>query len=269
MLLYHYCNIQTMMNIIENKYLRLSNALKTNDGLEYKYFGMVLKSYANTLITDSDRLKLISEQVVDLATEIKDKKYIPYVCCLSSANDLLSQWRGYGDDGQGVAIGFDFENSEQYIKEIDMNYISNEPFITKVDYLDMEYVDDARIVYHNMFSYLASRNEKYIESYELGIWQAALCAIKLKHFSFQEEQEYRIVWLKDKEKDSSMKSEFCPKKGKIINCYKFELAISSVVKEIVLGPKCGLAKEDKEFKLFLKQNNLENIKVRRSVIPYC
>lgn len=32
-----------------------------------------------------------------------------YVTCFSYQNDLLSQWRGYADDGRGAAIGFDLD----------------------------------------------------------------------------------------------------------------------------------------------------------------
>jgi len=30
-----------------------------------------------------------------------------YIACFSEKGDLLSQWRAYADDGEGVAIGFD------------------------------------------------------------------------------------------------------------------------------------------------------------------
>lgn len=30
--------------------------------------------------------------------------------CLSEDGDVLSQWRGYADNAQGVAIGFEIEN---------------------------------------------------------------------------------------------------------------------------------------------------------------
>ena len=40
-----------------------------------------------------------------------------YVCCFSEEKDLLSQWRGYGSDGNGIAIGF----NAQLLRKLDIN----------------------------------------------------------------------------------------------------------------------------------------------------
>lgn len=31
--------------------------------------------------------------------------------------DLLSQWRGYADNGRGVTIGFDYNTLQEYVKQ--------------------------------------------------------------------------------------------------------------------------------------------------------
>ena len=106
--LYHYCSVAVMQSIIENKFLRLSSAIETNDKTEYKYFEKALEEYAGTTKTESVLIKNAVKEVVRQATSVKREKYRPYICCLSKEKDLLSQWRGYGDDGRGVAIRFDF-----------------------------------------------------------------------------------------------------------------------------------------------------------------
>ena len=96
-LLYHYCSVSVMESIITNRVLWLSNALKTNDSKEYKYFGEALTEYAKNTKTDSKSLLNVVDMIIAQCTVTKEKRYTPYICCFSEADDLLSQWRGYGD----------------------------------------------------------------------------------------------------------------------------------------------------------------------------
>lgn len=41
--------------------------------------------------------------------QYNDSKFSPYVCCFSEDGDMLSQWRGYANDGHGFSIGFNSE----------------------------------------------------------------------------------------------------------------------------------------------------------------
>lgn len=56
-----------------------------------------------------------------------------FAFCLSEEADLLSQWRGYADDGRGVCIGFKKEALELYLKtKVENNSIT----LNKVLYSD-------------------------------------------------------------------------------------------------------------------------------------
>lgn len=66
MLLYHYCSVSSMMSIIENKYLRMTNALNTNDKTEFRYFKNKLVEYAKTTRTDSEKIKNTVEEIINL-----------------------------------------------------------------------------------------------------------------------------------------------------------------------------------------------------------
>lgn len=272
-LLYHYCSVSVMESIITNRVLWLSNALKTNDSKEYKYFGEALTEYAKTTKTDSKSLLNVVDMIIAQCTVTKEKRYTPYICCFSEADDLLSQWRGYGDDGKGVAIGFDFNKSGQLVEKADLSQKKEVPFVTKIVYSDIENVQSARTVFHNMFPYLAVSGNRYKDEYDLGIWQAAVSAIKLKHYGFQEEKEQRIVWLDEEsklnEENLVLAEKFRINQGRITRYFEFELDIKNAIKEIVLGPKCRMKKDDRELQLFLRYNDLAHINIRESNIPYC
>ena len=57
-----------------------------------------------------------------------------YVTCFSYQNDLLSQWRGYADDGRGAAIGFDLD----VLKEAGLNPITPVLICNSDDYSKFE-----------------------------------------------------------------------------------------------------------------------------------
>lgn len=107
-----------MLKIVQNYCIWLSDAEKTNDKSELKYFAEqmekmllnILESYKGeindevlTLVKEVMK-KAIESVYVGSAYVVKNTKN--YFCCFSESSDLLSQWRAYGNDGQGVAIGF-------------------------------------------------------------------------------------------------------------------------------------------------------------------
>lgn len=50
-------------------------------------------------------------------TSISQGDIATFVICFSENGDLLSQWRGYADNGRGVTIGFDYNTLQEYVKQ--------------------------------------------------------------------------------------------------------------------------------------------------------
>ena len=125
-IVYHFCNINTFYSIISNQTLRLSDITKSNDQLEITWAISIIrkvfeKKYAEleewvkTEITKEKYMDRIDEKVA-LYFEQDGLKNKFFVICFSGkeSGDLLSQWRGYGDDGRGISIGL----SEHMLKKI-------------------------------------------------------------------------------------------------------------------------------------------------------
>ena len=115
-ILYHYCNTETFMKIIENKTIRLSNIFKMNDYSEVTHVLKLLPA----LLKDEYKKepfplkykgkvnqKAFDDIISDLHNNINDVKYVSYIACFSKHEDDLEQWCGYGDNGKGIAIGYD------------------------------------------------------------------------------------------------------------------------------------------------------------------
>lgn len=162
-ILYHYCSVDTMLKILQNYCIWLSDAEKMNDKTELRYFCVQMKKMFSDVFEsykgkyDSTLLTLV-ESILEKATEsiYMGSAYVVqntknYLCCFSENADLLSQWRAYSSDGEGVAIGF------------------NARLLSQVS--DMYHFDFIKVIYDNV------KIKKIFEN----IWKI-LCRVFLKIF---------------------------------------------------------------------------------------
>ena len=107
---YHYCSVETFYHIISNHTLRLSDIEKSNDFMEKKWATRQCLSYIEQNIRSPYYPCSVNpERAAALLEEMKlqfaEYNTMILAACFSSRRDLLSQWRGYGDNGYGVCIG--------------------------------------------------------------------------------------------------------------------------------------------------------------------
>ena len=127
-LTYHYCSLETACAIISNASLRLCDITKSNDSAEITYgyaaamdslkrIGLISGS-GPTLEFADHWIELLRPEYQTMLREALSRHLLPpnrlcYAVCLSERADQLSQWRAYGDDGRGVALGFDLSTFAQ------------------------------------------------------------------------------------------------------------------------------------------------------------
>ncbi|MEF2736199.1 MAG: DUF2971 domain-containing protein [Bifidobacterium choerinum] len=127
-LTYHYCSLDTACAIVQNGSLRLCDVTKSNDSAEITYgyaaatdglrrAGLVSGSGDGLRFVDDWDALLRPDYRALLREALSDHMLPPnrlcYAACLSEEADLLSQWRAYGDDGRGAALGFDLSDFAQ------------------------------------------------------------------------------------------------------------------------------------------------------------
>jgi hypothetical protein len=110
--LYHYCSASTLQAMLASRRIRFTDINMLNDSEEARWGYSVFEEASTRLLK---RLS-IPEKVphIDLTFIESVDEYIspiqliahPFVACFSTEPDSLSQWRAYGDDGRGFAIGF-------------------------------------------------------------------------------------------------------------------------------------------------------------------
>lgn len=241
---YHYCSVDAFFNIIKNSSIWLSDIMKSNDYQEcIRCREFINKGIQNYLKNDPKVLKAWN---VWYKKGIYSNSSMKTFCvCFSESKDKLSQWRGYAQDGRGIAIGFDRKIFEE-LNQINKFYLA----FGKVIYnTPQEYVQ--KIVLDNIkkFKY------KGIGHVALELSQNYRMQLPfVKNPGFEEEDEWRAVvcsWIGDYNIPSSKEIYFSNIKYRVSNDklvsfveMNFEKIKQNIIKEILIGPKSKVEIDD-------------------------
>ena len=284
---YHYCSIPTFMEIIKNSIDEFTSAFhQAFIQLKRIHTDPAFFEFAATV--DIDKI---------VQSSINNVSLTYYVTCFSMARDLLSQWRGYADDGQGVSIGF-----------------YSWPFMQCADLRSWKF----GLTYYDMSQIKTDLKNYIIEKFCRPIKQEERCpnitdyenitasiidamiynAVFYKNPAFSEEQEVRFVYypfgairnllVNYKSRDMSTNQLYYDrmgdaliipnsvhafvrepvsflKRGNSIVSYidiNFESIKTSIISEVIFGPKTKL--NDLDFRLFLISNGYDISKINIS-----
>jgi hypothetical protein len=104
--LFHYTDLNALINIVTTHDLWLTNSRYSNDENElnhgYKIASEVIIEKRNKSVKNTFKRKYL-DHVEDF---LKQPPQGVYICCFCGEDNLLSQWRSYGENGTGVSIGF-------------------------------------------------------------------------------------------------------------------------------------------------------------------
>ena len=240
--LYHYCTIETFFNIMQTQKLWLSDIEKSNDYMEIKW-GRQQTARIIKKLFEKEKKTILSE--LDISVYDYDRK--TYAICFSEKKDMLSQWRGYGDNGAGISIGFNKEK----LDTID-EYNSIGVAFKKVLYKKEEQEKFINKKISESMSCLKKKNRS-----ELSVIfdkNNYLIYPFMKKDSFLEEKEWRIIvnyngrTMEKKCLGELMLSEQLFRVyGKQITSYlelDFSAVADDLIKEIWIGPKARVTKRD-------------------------
>lgn len=305
--LFHYCPEATFEIILQNKTLRLSDITKSNDTAELKWITRVIQPAFDAAYKAARSKKFYNK--IDQATwdylvehSVKDwfddqyRYYSYYVLCFSTEDDLLSQWRGYADDAQGISIGFDIKTlkkttsgregvldlkkvvysnpnqrsavrriADQFIKTLKAD-INSGDFDKKVKELEDSYRKQGL---RTIVTPVNGLMMQYFNSIFNEIFDNA---VVFKNPFFREEKETRLCYRVSNDHDSKVKdmlndyAYFMPfgvtKKGQSYVDLCFEDGVKKglpIISSVTLGPKCK--KTEGDIKALLTKNGFEIAKI--------
>ena len=284
-IVYHYCSVDTFLNIIKYKKLWLSDSHYMNDSTEGIWIDKLVKETITEFIKDNPKNKTQLDALEVAYNKLGHSKH--YFISFSKDGDVLSQWRAYADDGYGVAIGFQsglFYDIAKITRQCN-NASQNKGEIAKSDifkfsYMDINYNNSIRdTIKDTINNYLNNEEITKSDIYALLLKNDA---ISVKHSSFQEENELRIVYTptipyqeneKNKHLDAGVKKlsekKYRTSNNQIIPYYEFDFNAtynSLLIPKIILAPKSKLKEDD--IKEFLESNGFKNTKIQKSKSPY-
>lgn len=297
MTVYHYCSIDVFMKIISGKAIRLSDITKSNDSMEILW----ITKYIKEIFDDEFQREIQKTQYfekgypketfMELVDHYSDeffkediRLYSYLVCCFSEKGDLLSQWRGYADDANGISIGFDGDVLASLGKPAKDDPISSDVFeYGQVIYTETTQKSEIRKNAQQLIANLKAIakdkpddiKQKSLAAFNSCFLQLFRLSIFMKNPFFREEREWRICYWTDIKPGNIISNTHIENNVEIsdINYHnrrndliphidlKFGNGKQQIIKEVVIGPKCKVRISDIE--TFLAQNGI-HCSVRKS-----
>lgn len=241
---YHYCSVDTFFNIIKNSSIWLSDIAKSNDYQECircrEIVNKGLEEYLKDNVKALQAWRTWYEQGVYSNFSMKT-----FCVCFSGSKDKLSQWRGYAQDGKGIAIGFDKE------------------FLEELNQISEFHIAFGKVIYDNSEAYAQKIIAENIKKLEYkGVGHVALELSQnyrmqfpfVKNPGFKEENEWRAVVcsmighynIPSSDNILFSKIKYRAANNKLIPYIEmnFEKVKQSIIKEIFIGPKSEVEVED-------------------------
>jgi len=301
-LIYHYTSAEGLKGIINEQAIHCTNCLFLNDLKEYFLVVHLLKNNFNAVCIDEDTslcLKASLTRLLDMTETlfIGLKEYsAAYISSFSSKGDLLSQWRGYCPNG-GYSLGFSKKILEksarnQQFKMKVVEYVSDHDkpasLINSLSEFFKRFKKEIPALTYDPTHYnirssglrallpLIPPEGKTIEEVKKEAHKIRLLEKKfglVLHFTlmdlmpfykdqtFKEEEEIRVASI-------SNETLYFKCSGNLLKPYRRLEFEQDALKEIIIGPTSNIEQCELGVNLFLQSQNIGNVTVKRSEIPY-
>lgn len=109
--IHHYCSTSVFLSLIKDKEVWLTSLSQSNDLLE----GTWMLRHWLEKFDQRDAKQRLKRRGAQIAVERVLRHNVSLGVCFSEESDLLSQWRGYAQDGSGFSVTFDRAKLESFV----------------------------------------------------------------------------------------------------------------------------------------------------------
>lgn len=278
---YHYTDSTGLLGIFGSGKLRLTDIFGLNDTSELRH-GVdqaceILKEEALKAHLAAQPFAEMFGRVMGDAQTFKHLLFL--VTCFSCDGDDLGQWRAYGDNGIGFALGFDGRLIEKAFIDLNELGFNNETFPITYDDTSLRKILQLLVreilpLIELPFSWKLSAVaiDKFMRELSVNLGVSVIrAAIFFKHEAYKNEQEYRFLQARGMNHPvDDLKHRTW---GDVVSCFaEFDSKTRDehTLREIIIGP----ATNENDARVFVHECLLaggfdpEKIIVRRSRIPY-
>jgi len=195
--LYHYTTFAGLVGIVGSQVLWASDIRYMNDSAELKHTADLIRLEIMQRITSGHEKPNLLNKFLEWVTHRMTSGHMLFAASFRSNGNLLSQWRGYSKLGKGVSLGF----NPDYILECANKQsfqIGKCIYDSEDQHRLIRQVVDVVEALAQSHGKITEASEKYTVQSFHGVFEKIesdlfrIAAI-LKHPSFQEEEEWRIV----------------------------------------------------------------------------
>lgn len=259
----HYTTLQGFMGIVSSQTVWASHVSFLNDQREMVH-ALDDAIELLTVLAGQEEYRVWAEDLEAVAKRLRDVDSLPptYVACFCEDPDLLSQWRGYGDNTQGIALEFPRGYLRPYFPGTRME---------RVIYTGDETVEKLLPLLTDEFFFLQDVEKAF--GLEPGERESmifrTICGLlpRFKHRGFEEEREWRFfvqgAMVPDEVEFRVRNSHLVPY-VKLKTKQKRRLPLSRVV----IGPGANFDVTERSVRLFLERHGYGRVQIDRSATPY-
>lgn len=279
-ILYHYTTIDALLNMLKDDgkiHFWATRYDYLNDGEELKKGIELLNKFIPEIEQELDieDAKKISNYIQDLGKQLEYYYKVGnagfYIISLSDEPDSLPMWRMYGNDGNGITIGLDF----QIVKETcDVTETIEQEKLRKVFYEGESQIEDEIRNVYDLWQTLQVQDGKELMNEYANLVNLLCIYIKSHYYAY--EKEWRISlydWdiLPDNinAKTSYKPIQFRSKNGIIIPFKEITLPVKAI-QSITLGPTYDVERSRISLEMFLKSKKIDisKIEIKKSGASY-
>lgn len=195
-LLYHYTTLKGVLGIVGCRKLWASDIRYMNDSAELKHAADLIRDEIRERIAGGHENADLLGQFADWVTNRITNGHMMFAASFRAHGNLLSQWRGYSSHGKGVSLGFSAEFIGQCVKkqQFQIGKCIYEP--GRQHKLICQIIDSVESDVYSQLQGDETREQLsqiYKNVFEnIEVYLLRIAAI-LKHPSFREEMEWRII----------------------------------------------------------------------------
>lgn len=260
---YHYTSVKAFKSILSNQSIRLTDLFTTNDYKEVIWFFEQFDSYLKSLKELSPREQ---EKIIVVREVFRQNLLNAFAASFSDQADDLSQWRGYGDNGAGIALGI-CPQTFNITRDLPERRAEGENQPYSLAFIKVSYDEEEQRIFIQEIL-----NDVLREKLDILTAGSSLAKIAYtcKQNVWNSEHEWRILYtplivpyntVREDSLVSQIKEYYTTPVPRKYGLFKL---LNNSFSEIILGPKCKLTQNN--IQQLLANNNIQNYRIKTSII---